>query len=460
MMLLKLVVMLLMLLPCALGRFGSVKQCDAFSCRGVCIVDNSCDSVVQRFHKECDDPYWDEVGVVAPQAEDLCTQCCDKNCEAVQTFPNCTGEECNQCYEDSDSSGESSTETYDMHCCEIDGQLRCSLCTMPDGWNADWTTEIENELPDGAVFSFGDEDLCSDIPYEGECVTWDVDVTSQGGSCQLTQDIKCRGWYYSETTPDCERCLPSPNKVQFVTSSFERRTVQCKAGDDATCQKLPPTITDVSIQCTRRDPCELDINGAYGFLKGLVGFATPGTTDPPPERQRIKGDYGVPDLNEPSGSLNFLFPNDPTPFRFEVNPPNDGDGRVALNPDQGTDFTYRFNRAPDFTDPATGQLKDHTVCRLSLRVYPKEGETATVTFQDVQLTIGENAPIDLGTFSHNSSETGPVVQEFCRDDYDEFFSFTGTVMTEGELRDVENRDQWFVLVECGTAFSTCSFMSR
>ncbi|KAJ8903118.1 hypothetical protein NDN08_006433 [Rhodosorus marinus] len=119
-------------------------------CHDTCTVNDSSGPVMLQFNKECDDPYWDDIGLVR-----------------------------NQCYE-----GPSNlTEDYSMHCCDIDGQLRCSLCTMPNNWNEDWKTELERQLLDGAVFSFEGDYLCGDIPYEGECVTWDVDVTSKCESC-------------------------------------------------------------------------------------------------------------------------------------------------------------------------------------------------------------------------------------------------------------------------------------
>ncbi|KAJ8905527.1 hypothetical protein NDN08_002034 [Rhodosorus marinus] len=110
---------------------------------------------------------------------------------------------------------------------------------------------------------------------------------------------------------------------------------------------------------------------------------------------------------------------------------------------------YIFDRAPDFLDLDTGLIEDHEICQLSLMAYAEAGLSATITIEDFQLNVGENDPIALGTFSQKSSDVGPTIRKFCRDDYDQEFSFAGLVKPEGDF--VESGDQWIVQVECGAA---------
>lgn len=439
-MLRRLVVVMSMLLLGALGDWTSAPPCTGISCHDTCTVEDSCEPMVVQFNKECDDPYWDEIGLGSPQAEEICTQCCDELCQAVQTFPNCTGETCNQCYEGPGNL----TENYDMHCCEIDGQRRCSLCTVPNDWNDDWTTELERYLPDGAVFSFEDDALCGDIPYEGECVTWDVDVSSTWDSCALTQDVECRGWYYSEKAPDCQRCIPKWSKVQLVSSSFERLTVQCKAGDAATCERVSSRIVDISVNCPIPDVCEMDINGMYAFASGIIMYGK--------QWQTAGGAWGVPDHIM---KWNLVpFDTNQGSFDLEYTPPS----RTVLEfstPEKDARATFLYFDAPEFIDPGTGEIRDFEICQLYLIAHAKPGLSASVTIEDLELTIGENAPITLGTFSYNTSDSGPTIQNFCRTDYGTSFTFNGFIKIEGDLIEDEEEDRWVVQIACGTVPKTC-----
>lgn len=241
------VVMLPMLLLGALGDGTDAPACNDLSCNDACTVNGSCEPVITKFDRECDDPYWDEVGVHLPPAGEICTQCCDENCEAVQTFPNCSGDTCNQCHEP--PSEVESVEHHTLTCCSLGQEAFCSICTIPDGWTEEWTSKIQELLPYLDPFSMNNPKICGERPSTSECYHCDIAVISKPKSCRLTEDSTCRAWYYKEEAPACESCLPQWNKTQFVKSEFERKTIQCKEGKNAKCERVPTTIVDVQPNC-------------------------------------------------------------------------------------------------------------------------------------------------------------------------------------------------------------------
>jgi len=246
----KLVVVLPVLLHGALGDWTVAPACDDSSCEDACTIDDSCEPVITRYKGDCDDSHWDEIGVTLPDPDDICTQCCDQNCEAVKTFPSCTGDTCNQCYDS--SSGVETTETYTLQCCAPDDDdiTTCQFCGTPDGWSSDWTSSLKSQIPMANAYTIKSElQTCDDNDDDSDCFDCVVTVTYQS-DCQLTEDKTCEAWYHKEEAADCERCLPQWNKIQYITSDFERKTVQCKAGTDAKCEKGSSTITDVQVVCS------------------------------------------------------------------------------------------------------------------------------------------------------------------------------------------------------------------
>ncbi|KAJ8903133.1 hypothetical protein NDN08_004245 [Rhodosorus marinus] len=414
----------------AAGTWTSARPCTEFTCENVCILNDSCEPLSQKFNKECDDLYWGQMGLPNPDPEDICTQCCDESCDNVQTFPNCTGEQCNQCYDG--PRGDESTETYDLECCKVDGELRCAFkCSEPEGWNADWAAELENRLPDNAVLTTVDDDSCGDAPVDVQCSTRQVSVESAEESCELTRDLRCRGWYLSERTPNCQRCLPSWKKAQFISSSFERLTVLCKPGEAATCEKVPAGIVRIALLSPPR-PCEIDLNGAY-FSTGRV-FSDAldilvHVGDPEDASTNRIGRAGLKRISP------FTFSYDPSSQRL----------RLSLGLVYATgSSTTGINRSGAIIDPVTGDVKDHEICELLIRAEGGPGNSAIVSVENLQLEIGGTEVFDLGTFSHNSDDGGSTLVKFCRDDYGGGFVFTGDIELDGELGD------WTVQIQCGT----------
>lgn len=244
----KLAVVLPALLLGALGDWTVTPACDDSSCEDACTVNDSCEPVITKYNGDCDDSTWDEMGVTLPAADDICTQCCDANCEAVKTFPNCTGDTCNQCYDS--SSGIETTADYKLECCSDEEVTTCQFYATPDGWGDEWTSRVENQIPLVNAYSINELTVNGDNSDDSDCFDSVLSVTYQSGSCQLTEDITCKAWYHKEETADCERCLPQWDKTQFITSDFERKTIQCQAGTAAKCEKGSSTITDVQVVCS------------------------------------------------------------------------------------------------------------------------------------------------------------------------------------------------------------------
>ncbi|KAJ8905635.1 hypothetical protein NDN08_002141 [Rhodosorus marinus] len=417
----------------------SAQPCNEFNCVDTCILDDSCEPVIVNFHKDCDDLYWGQIGLPNPDPEEICTQCCDEQCNSIQTFPNCTGESCNQCY---DGPGEAeSTESYDLQCCEIDGVRQCGLCTVPEGWNADLEAELESKLPDGAVLSIGDDDLCGPDRINRQCSTCEVAVTSSGDSCEFTRDLKCRGWYENEKTPDCRRWLPSTNKAQFISASFERLTVLCEAGETAKCEKVPGKILGIDVTCPR--PCYVDVKGAGIRLRNLRKSTET-------EVQTVFTGFG--DIDQPENRAQGA--NVPITSTMSLTLSYDESGKsVEGFVENSVGCTsMQMHRLPrtsnnSMIDPVTGDVKEHEICELFIRAEAASGENTKISVEDLNLNV-EGVDYNLGTFSHNSADGGSTLVQFCRDDYGGGFAVTANVKLEGVFSNSEENSK--VEIQCGT----------
>ncbi|KAJ8908650.1 hypothetical protein NDN08_005355 [Rhodosorus marinus] len=426
---------LLAFLTLLLGAFGRSRICNDYSCRDICNVGTTCKPVRMNFVKECDDDHWVDVGLEKPDPEVLCTQCCDEHCNAVQTFPNCTGGRCKQCYDG--SNGSESTQNYDLECCDTAGAVLCGLCTIPEGWNADWEAELQSQLPEGATLVNGDYS-CAGNPGDG-CAFCQVEVTSAEESCNLSRDLRCKGYYESEKSPECTSCIPRWKKIQFISKSFEKLTVQCKAGDSAKCEKVRAGIVSIDVTCPQ--PCVKDMKGAAVRVRNLDGG----------QSQTFFlgfGDLGQATNRAADGNLG----NQPDmSFSLEYEPSS---GLVA-----GTHTTVSngslereymaVNSSSGMVNPITGEILDHEICELFVRAQGTPDAEAAIIVSNLQLTIGSTGtPMNLGTFIHNSSEGDATIANFCRDDYNQGFKFTGDITLEGVFSNSQEGSK--VEIQCGT----------
>lgn len=427
---------LLAFLTLFLGVFaGTSRICNDSSCRDICNVGTTCKPERMKFDKDCDDDYWVDVGLVKPDPDAFCTQCCDKYCNRVQTFPRCTGERCKQCYDDG-SSGNESTESYDLECCIVDGAFVCGLCSIPEGWNAEWQAELLDQLPEGTTLVDGDYS-CAAEPGEG-CQFCEVVVVSAEASCKLSRDLGCKGYYVSEKTPACTTCIPKWNKTQLISKSFERLTVQCKAGDSAKCEKVPAGIVRIDVICDK--PCVRNLKGAAARVRKLGG-------GPPQTFFLGFGDIGQPTNRAPDGNLAIQTTMD---FSLKYDASTGlVTGTHSTLAEGSVDFEYQAVNSSSgmVVDPSTGEILDHDICELFIRAQSVPGEEAEI-FVDLLLAIGTGPDFSLGVFSHNSAAGGATVARFCRPDFKEGFEFTATMAVGGTFSDSQEGSK--VEIQCGT----------